>query len=74
MIGKFIGIEGTNTQITIWIEDLGTHQVNQISADHDVFFEQVLPVFPGASFQQKTVEYAVNEQGILTQFHALDDE
>jgi len=74
MIGKFIGIEGTGIGITIWIEDLETHQVRQISADHDVFFEQVLRVFPGAGFQQKTVGYAVNEQGILTQFHALDDE
>lgn len=72
MIGKFIGIQGAGDLITLWIEDLDTHEVNQVCSDYLVFFEQVSSVFPGGSFEQKTVEYEVNEEGMLTKFIAVD--
>ncbi len=72
MIGKFIGIQGAGALITLWIEDLDTHEVNQVCADYLVFFEQVSRVFPDGGFEQKTVEYEVNQEGMLTKFSAID--
>lgn len=72
MIGKFIGIQGAGDLITLWIEDLDTHEVNQVCSDYLVFFEQVSSVFPDGKFEQKTVEYEVNEEGMLTKFIAVD--
>ena len=72
MIGKFIGIQGAGDLITLWIEDLDTHEVNQVCSDYLVFFEQVSSVFPGGSFEQKTVEYEVNQEGMLTKFSAIE--
>lgn len=46
MIGKFIGIEGTSTMVTLWIEDLETHEVNQISSDLAVFLNRFPRCFP----------------------------
>ncbi|MCC8988319.1 MAG: hypothetical protein LM523_11515 [Candidatus Contendobacter sp.] len=73
MIGKFIGIEGTSTMVTLWIEDLETHEVNQISSDLAVFFEQISKVFPGGDFREKTVDYEVSEEGMLTKFIAVEN-
>jgi hypothetical protein len=72
MIGKFIGIQGTSDQITLWIEDLDTHQVSEINSDYSVFFEQVMGVFPDGKFRQELVSYQVSEEGMLTQFELVN--
>lgn len=74
MIGKFIGIQGTSDQITLWIEDLDTHQVSEIHSDYSVFCEQVMGVFPDGNFRQELVNYQVSEEGMLTQFGLANDD
>ena len=74
VIGKFIGIQGTDDQITLWIEDLDTHQVREIHSDYSVFCEHVMGVFPDWKFRQESVSYQVSKEGMLTQFKLANDD